>query len=114
MTTTDIGHPAGRRRNISGWSGRTIVTVTVAIFVLFFLIPIVWLLLATTKSAHGLIVKDPFLPGSTGAFTANWHQLFGFQDGAVIDLDGQLGDLRVRRTSHHARRQYPSGLRAWP
>jgi multiple sugar transport system permease protein len=88
MTTADIGRPAGRRRGVSGWSGRTIVAVVVAIFVLFFLIPIIWLLLATTKSAHGLIVKNPFLPGGTGGLVANWHQLFGFQDGAVITWVG--------------------------
>jgi len=95
MTTVDTrrprrrpaGHPAGRaashRPGTSGWAGRTLVTVVVAVFVLFFVIPIVWLLLATTKSAHGLIVDHPFLPGSLGDLAANWHQLFGFQDGAV-------------------------------
>ncbi|KAB8173363.1 ABC transporter permease subunit [Microbispora catharanthi] len=72
-----------RRKSVSGWSGRTIVAVVVAIFVLFFVIPIVWLLLATTKSAHGLIVDNPFLPGSIDNLAANWNQLFGFQDGAV-------------------------------
>ncbi|TQS19593.1 carbohydrate ABC transporter permease [Microbispora sp. KK1-11] len=72
-----------RRKSVSGWSGRTIVAVVVAIFVLFFVIPIVWLLLATTKSAHGLIVDNPFLPGSIDNLAANWDQLFGFQDGAV-------------------------------
>ncbi|MEV1175972.1 carbohydrate ABC transporter permease [Nonomuraea sp. NPDC049784] len=79
MTTVD----AGRRSGVSGWSGRTIVAVVVAIFVLFFIIPIVWLLLATTKSARGLIIENPFLPGSLGDLAANWDQLFGFQDGAV-------------------------------
>jgi multiple sugar transport system permease protein len=88
VTTADIGRPAGRRRSVSGWSGRTIAAVVLAIFVLFFIIPIIWLLLATTKSAHGLIVKNPFLPGSAGELAANWHQLFGFQDGAVVTWVG--------------------------
>ncbi|MET8008179.1 carbohydrate ABC transporter permease [Nonomuraea glycinis] len=79
MTAVD----AGRQSGVSGWSGRTIVAVVVAIFVLFFIIPIAWLLLATTKSAHGLILDNPFLPGSLGDLAANWDQLFGFQDGAV-------------------------------
>jgi multiple sugar transport system permease protein len=83
MTTVDVGRPAGRRSSVSGWSGRTIVAVVVAIFVLFFVIPIVWLLLATTKSAHGLIVENPFRPGGISDLAANWEQLFGFQDGAV-------------------------------
>jgi multiple sugar transport system permease protein len=83
MTTVDAGRHARRPSSVSGWSGRTIVAVVVAIFVLFFVIPMVWLLLATTKSAHGLIVDHPFLPGSLGDLAANWDQLFGFQDGAV-------------------------------
>jgi multiple sugar transport system permease protein len=83
MTTVDIRRPVERRTGVSGWSGRTIVAVVVAIFTLFFIIPIVWLLLATTKSAHALNVENPFRPGSIGDLTANWNQLFDFQDGAV-------------------------------
>lgn len=83
MTTVDIRRPARRGASISGWSGRAVVGVVAAVFVLFFVIPIVWLLLATTKSAHGLIVGNPFLPGSIGDLATNWNQLFGFQDGAV-------------------------------
>jgi multiple sugar transport system permease protein len=72
-----------RRPGVSGWSGRAIITVMVAVFVLFFAIPLVWLLLATTKSARGLIVDNPFAPGSAGGLSTNWEQLFAFQDGAV-------------------------------
>ncbi|MEU7695574.1 carbohydrate ABC transporter permease [Microbispora hainanensis] len=88
MTTVDIGRPAGRRNSVSGWSVRTIIAVVVAIFVLFFVIPIVWLLLATTKSAHALIVDNPFQPGGLGDLAANWKQLFAFQDGAVTSWVG--------------------------
>ncbi|MEV4300175.1 carbohydrate ABC transporter permease [Microbispora rosea] len=88
MTTVDVGRPARRRNSVSGWSMRTIIGVVVAIFVLFFVIPIVWLLLATTKSAHALIVDNPFQPGSFGDLAANWEQLFGFQDGAVTSWVG--------------------------
>ncbi|MEV4518347.1 carbohydrate ABC transporter permease [Dactylosporangium sp. NPDC049525] len=81
------GQPAGRsgadRAGASGWAGRTLVTVVITVFVLFFVIPIVWLLLATTKSAHELIVGHPFLPGTPGDLATNWRQLFSFQDGAV-------------------------------
>lgn len=84
MTTTT----KSRRPGVSGWSGRTIAAVVLAIFVLFFLIPIVWLLLATTKSARGLIVSDPFAFGRLGDLTTNWRQLFDFQDGAVTTWVG--------------------------
>ncbi|MFD0818224.1 carbohydrate ABC transporter permease [Micromonospora zhanjiangensis] len=72
-----------RRVGVSGWSARTIVGAVVLVFVLFFAIPIVWLLLATTKSAHGLVVDNAFLPGGLDDLRTNWDQLFGFQDGAV-------------------------------
>jgi len=53
------------------------------LFVLFFVIPIIWLLFAVTKSSRALIVSNPFSIGSWTDFMANWNQLFGFQDGAV-------------------------------
>jgi multiple sugar transport system permease protein len=83
-----------RRTGVTGWSGRTIVAVVLAIFVLFFAIPIVWLLLATTKTEHSLVVGNPFAPGSLGGLTGNWSQLFGFQDGAVT--------TRVRNSATYA------------
>jgi multiple sugar transport system permease protein len=87
MTTAGTGRPTG----MSGWSGRTIVAVVLATFVLFFIIPLVWLLLATTKSAHGLTVDNPFAAGRLHDLTANWDQLFDFQDGAVITWIGNSG-----------------------
>jgi multiple sugar transport system permease protein len=83
MTSVRTDTPPTRSSGVSGWSGRTIVSVIVAVFVLFFAIPLVWLLLATTKSARGLIVDNPFAFGSAGDLATNWSQLFGFQDGAV-------------------------------
>jgi multiple sugar transport system permease protein len=84
MTTATTGRQPG----LGGWSGRTIAGVVLAIFVLFFVIPIVWLLLATTKSARDLIVRNPFAPGALGDLRTNWHQLFAFQDGAVTTWVG--------------------------
>ena len=83
MTSVRTDTPPTRSSGVSGWSGRTIVSVIVVVFVLFFAIPLVWLLLATTKSARGLIVDNPFAFGSAGDLATNWTQLFGFQDGAV-------------------------------
>ncbi|MEU8235602.1 carbohydrate ABC transporter permease [Actinoplanes sp. NPDC048967] len=83
MSSVPTGSAAGHRPGVSGWSGRTIVAVMVTVFVLFFAVPIVWLLLATTKSARGLSVGNPFALGSAGELATNWSQLFGFQDGAV-------------------------------
>jgi multiple sugar transport system permease protein len=79
MTTVDTPRTTG----VSGWSGRAVAAIVVTVFVLFFAVPIVWLLLATTRSAHDLVVGNPLRPGGLGDLAANWHELFGFQDGAV-------------------------------
>jgi multiple sugar transport system permease protein len=76
------------RVNLRGWSARSVAGIVMALFVLFFVIPIVWLLLAVTKSAKSLIVSNPFSAGSWSDLVANWHQLFAFQDGAVTTWIG--------------------------
>jgi multiple sugar transport system permease protein len=72
-----------RRVNLRGWSGRSVAGVVVTLCVFFFAVPVVWLLLAITKSAKALTVANPFSVGSWHDLAANWNQLFAFQDGAV-------------------------------
>ena len=92
-----------RRASLRGWSGRSIAGVILVVFVLFFAIPIVWLLFAVTKSSKALIVANPFSVGSWSDFVANWNQLFGFQDGAVTlwigpETDGYFAGLSITAT----------------
>ncbi|WP_308491271.1 carbohydrate ABC transporter permease [Microbacterium terrisoli] len=75
------GRVRGGRMRTQG--GRSVAGLILVLFVLFFVIPIIWLLFAVTKSSHALIVSNPFSVGSWADFVANWNQLFGFQDGAV-------------------------------
>ncbi|HET6825531.1 MAG TPA: carbohydrate ABC transporter permease [Amnibacterium sp.] len=82
MTTTAAPRPV-RTTGLAGWSGRTLAGVVLLLFTLFFVIPIVWLLLAAGKSARALLVQNPFSPGTWQDLAANWNQLFGFQNGAV-------------------------------
>ena len=81
--------PAGLRGTPGQWSGRFVVALVLLAFGLFFAIPIVWLLLATTKSPTDLIQNNPFSFGSLDGFAVNWNALFAFQDGAVV---GWLGN----------------------
>jgi multiple sugar transport system permease protein len=62
---------------------RVMVLVLLTLFALFFLIPIAWLLLATTKSETGLVSQNPFSFGSLGQLRANWDRVMAFQGGAV-------------------------------
>jgi multiple sugar transport system permease protein len=81
---------SGRSRVSAGQvTGRTIVTLVLVVFGLFFIIPIVWLLFATTKSEPQLVGDNPFSVGTLQALAANWNSLIGFQDGAVV---GWLGN----------------------
>jgi len=72
-----------RQARLTGWSSRALLGFTLLLFVLFFVVPIVWLLFAVTKSSRALIIANPFSLGSWTDFLANWNQLFAFQDGAV-------------------------------
>jgi multiple sugar transport system permease protein len=50
----------------------------------FFLIPLVWLLLAPTKTDHSLVADSPFAFGSFAQVIATWHNLYNFEDGAIL------------------------------
>jgi multiple sugar transport system permease protein len=54
------------------------------VFTLFFIVPIVWLLLASTKTDHQLITENPFAFGSTSNFAHAWHEMFTFQNDALL------------------------------
>ena len=68
---------------LTGWSLKALLTLIITLFVVFFAVPIVWLLVATTKTARGLATDPPFEIGSLDQLGANWNQLLGFQDGAI-------------------------------
>ena len=69
--------------SLTGWSARGIIGVVLVVSVLFFGIPLLWLLLAVTKSGAALSLDNPFSVGTFSDFATNWDQLFSFQDGAV-------------------------------
>ncbi|MEU4223632.1 carbohydrate ABC transporter permease [Nonomuraea sp. NPDC026600] len=64
--------------------GRGLIAVLLLAFALFFVLPMVWLLLASTKSPADLIHGNPLSPGSIGSLVTNWQHLMSFQDGAVL------------------------------
>ena len=86
MTKTALLTPRPvRTRHVTarGWTGRTLASLLLLLFALFFIIPVTWLLLASGKSPHELITENPFAVGSFGDLANNWNQLISFQDGAV-------------------------------
>jgi multiple sugar transport system permease protein len=65
------------------WTGRGVAGLVVVGFVLFFVVPIVWLLLAPTKSARELLLDNPFSVGGFAQLAANWESLTSFQNGLI-------------------------------
>ncbi|QJU55870.1 carbohydrate ABC transporter permease [Herbiconiux sp. SALV-R1] len=65
------------------WITRVLVTVVLLFFVVFFAVPILWLLLAPTKTAGQLLLDAPFSFGGFDTLASNWNELMQFQDGIV-------------------------------
>ena len=78
---------AGRSAIAPGrWLGRAFAVTLVVFFLLFFVIPLVWLLLAPTKTTTQLNALEGARPlsfGSFGQLAENWKELVAFQDGIV-------------------------------
>ena len=63
--------------------GRSLVTVVILFFAVVFGLPIVWLLLAPTKSSTELTGQPPFSFGSFATIADNWARLSEFQNGVI-------------------------------
>ena len=83
MSATDIR--AGRARTVdpAQWIGRIAAGLIVVGFVLFFVIPIAWLLLAPTKDSRELLLGSPFSIGGFPQLAENWESLTSFQNGVI-------------------------------
>ena len=95
MTTTAIGavpavdgkpvlHHTPVRRGAAGTAGRTVVWVVLLVYALASVIPMVWLLLAPSKTAEQLNNNAPFSFGSFANYGAAWEHLLTFQNGVIV------------------------------
>ena len=76
-----------KRRRITSprqWLGRAFVLAVIGFFVLFFAIPVVWLLIAGTNSPRDLHTTGPFAVGSLHDFVGHLEVLFNFQNGIIF------------------------------
>jgi multiple sugar transport system permease protein len=58
------------------------------LFLVFFVLPVLWLLLAATKTDDQLVHGNPLSFGSVQALAANWTALTSFQDNAIFQWLG--------------------------
>lgn len=78
---TDLAVRRRRALTPGQWIGRALVSMVLLVFAAFFILPIIWLLLAPTKSNNGLLLESPFSFGSFDQLAANWNELFAFGSG---------------------------------
>jgi multiple sugar transport system permease protein len=57
--------------------------LVVAAFASFFLVPIIWLLVAPTKDGRELLLGAPFAIGDLETLAANWSSLMAYQGGIM-------------------------------
>jgi multiple sugar transport system permease protein len=65
------------------WIGRVLSWSVIGVFLLFFVVPIAWLVLAPTKTARQLLLDAPFSFGGFETLASNWAELMAFQNGIV-------------------------------
>jgi multiple sugar transport system permease protein len=61
-----------------------VLAVVLTVLVVFFVLPVIWLLLAPSKTATQVVHDSPLSFGSFQQIGAAWQHLFAFQDGAVL------------------------------
>ena len=67
----------------AAWLGRAVAIVLLVAFAAFFIVPIVWLLIAPTKTDRQMLLDAPFSFGSLQTVADNWRSLVSFQDGLL-------------------------------
>ena len=60
-----------------------VVGLLLAFLLVFFVLPVIWLLLAPSKTAGEVVRDNPLSFGSLHQIGAAWRHLFAFQDGAM-------------------------------
>ncbi len=63
---------------------RLVALIVLLAFTAFFFVPIIWVLLAPTKTDLQLTSQGPFTFGSLSQLADSWRALFGFQSGAMV------------------------------
>ncbi|MEY9864039.1 multiple sugar transport system permease protein [Catenulispora sp. GAS73] len=87
--TETAGLPAGSapRRSVAARRrkpGNPLPALVLGLFVVFFVLPVLWLVLAATKTDDQLVHGNPLAFGSWHALRANWDALTSYQGDAMF------------------------------
>ena len=75
-------------RRPSSVGARVAWVVVLGLFLTFFMLPVVWLILAPTRTDGDIIRGNGLSFGSLENFATAWRHIFDYQDGALSDLGG--------------------------
>jgi multiple sugar transport system permease protein len=88
MMTAYANHAADNKdrvaRRLRSIPSRVLVWLMLLVLSIFFIVPILWLLLAPTKTNLGLIKDPPLAFGNFENVATAWNNLVGFQDGVLF------------------------------
>jgi multiple sugar transport system permease protein len=65
-------------------AGQLLAGLLLLVFVVFFVLPVIWLLLAATKTDAQLVQRNPLSFGSWHQLRVNWDELTGFQGDVIL------------------------------
>ena len=84
--TARPGRPSGRagRCYPSRAAGQVLAGLLLLVFAVFFILPVIWLLLAATKTDAQLVQGNPLSFGSWHQLRVNWDELTGFQGDTIL------------------------------
>jgi multiple sugar transport system permease protein len=82
LSATSATSARGSRRQRATFAGASLRMFTLVLFALFFAVPLVWLVLATTKNGEQLYFGAPLSFGSVNHLVRNWQQLMSLNGDA--------------------------------
>ncbi|MCU1556369.1 MAG: putative transporter permease protein [Microbacteriaceae bacterium] len=85
MTTSSTRLPSTARRGQASRFARILVVVLImALLLIFFVLPVIWLVLAPTKTAGELLSQSPLSFGAFSNVGMAWSHLVSFQNGILF------------------------------
>jgi len=97
MVKIDTSHPASRSNLVKRWGRFWMRTVgdqgilgfglrwaVLLLFAVYFFVPVLWLILATSKSAPQLLELNPLAFGSFQRISEAWQRIIEYQKGEVL------------------------------
>src|SRR5512137_341694 len=97
MSTSDTSHPGSGPALLQRWGRFWMRTVgdqgilgfglrwaVLLLFAVYFFVPVLWLVLATSKSAPQLLELKPLAFGSFERIQEAWQRIIEYQDGEVL------------------------------